>query len=111
MRLEFKDLVDQIFQMIEKKLSGLYHVVSSESLSKYAFGLRIAEKFGLNKELIKPISVHESGLSAKRSPRLNLSIEKLEKEKIFPPEQKKGIDRFYTDFQNGLPEKIKSFTM
>jgi len=104
------DLVDKIFQMIDKKLSGLYHVVSPESLSKYAFGLRIAEKFGLNKELIKPISVQESGLSAKRSPRLNLSIEKLKKEKIFPPEQKKGIDRFYTDFQNGLPEKLKTFT-
>lgn len=105
------DLVDMIFQMIDKKLSGLYHVVSPESLSKYTFGLRIADKFGLDKELIQPISVHESGLSAKRSPRLTLSIEKLGKEKIFPPDQKKGIDQFFSDFQNGLPEKIKLFAL
>jgi dTDP-4-dehydrorhamnose reductase len=104
-----RDLVDIIFQMMEKKLIGLYHIVSSECLSKYAFGVRIAEKFGLEKDLIQPISVHESGLTAKRSPRLTLKVDKLTKEKVIPPDQEKGIKRLFLDFQAGLPQKIRSF--
>ena len=97
--LYVRDLVDIIFQMLEKELKGLYHVVSSECLSKYSFGLRIAEKFGLKKELIQPVSVHDGGLTAKRPPRLTLKVDKLKKEKLTPPNQDEGIDRLYSDFQ------------
>ena len=40
------DLALIFLQMLELGLSGLYHVVSSECLSKYAFGVRIARRFG-----------------------------------------------------------------
>ena len=43
------DLVDTLVKMIEKELSGLYHVVSPESLSKYAFGERSRKNLGLKK--------------------------------------------------------------
>jgi uncharacterized damage-inducible protein DinB len=36
---------------------GLYHVFSAECLSKYDFGVRIAERFGLDASLIAPVSV------------------------------------------------------
>ena len=55
-----------------------------ESLSKYAFGVKIAEKFGFEKNLIQPKSVTEGGLLAARSPRLTLKIDKLKEAKIYP---------------------------
>jgi dTDP-4-dehydrorhamnose reductase len=105
------DLVDVIMKMVDNELMGLYHVVSPESLSKYTFGVNIARKFGFDPALIKPVSVAEGGLSARRSPRLDLSIEKLKNEKILPPDQPAGMNHFYQEFMSGLPEKIKSFAL
>lgn len=106
--LYVRDLAEMILNMIQRNLSGLYHVVSAECLSKYAFGLRIAERFGLDKNLIHPISVHESGLAARRSPRLTLCVDKLKKAKIVPPGQREGIEHLYADYLNGLPDQIRS---
>jgi dTDP-4-dehydrorhamnose reductase len=103
------DLAVILMQMVQKELNGLFHVVSPECLSKYSFGVSIAKKFGFDPALIKPISVMEGGLAARRSPRLDLNTEKLQGEKIDPPGQPQGLDHFYQDRQAGLPEKIKSF--
>lgn len=105
------DLINVIMMMVDNELMGLYHVVSPESLSKYTFGVNIARKFGFDSSLVKPISVAEGGLTARRSPRLDLSIEKLKNEKIVPPDQSAGMDHFFQDFMSGLPEKIKSFAL
>lgn len=103
------DLAEILMQMVNKDLYGLYHVVSPESLSKYSFGVSIAKKFGFDHGLIQPISVMEGGLTARRSPRLDLNVEKLQGEKIELPSQAQGMERFYLDHQAGLPEKIKMF--
>lgn len=101
------DLAEVLMEMVNKDLSGLYHVVSPEHLSKYSFGIVIAKKFGYDPGLIQPISVMDSGLTAKRSPRLDLNVEKLLGEKIVLPGQSQGIERFYLDYQTGLADKIK----
>ena len=48
------DLVKSILIIIEKKLGGLYHAVGNTCLSRYEFAEKIAEKFELDKSLIKP---------------------------------------------------------
>ncbi len=48
-------LVDLLLTMAEKDLKGLYHVVSSEHLSKYEFGCRIARLFDLDEKLIRQL--------------------------------------------------------
>ena len=103
------DLVDTLMAMVVKELEGLYHVVSPESLSKYAFGVKIAEKFGLDKNLIQPKSVTEGGLLAARSPRLTLKIDKLKEAEITPPGQSECLEHFQTHYVEKLPEKIKAF--
>jgi len=105
------DLAKVLMEMIDKDLSGLYHVVSTEHLSKYSFGIAIAKKFGFDPRLIQPISVMESGLTAKRSPRLDLNVEKLLGEKINLPDQAQGMERFYLDYQAGLPDTINKFAV
>jgi dTDP-4-dehydrorhamnose reductase len=107
--LEVTLLAETLLKMIIKGFSGLYHVVSSECLSKYDFGCRLAEQFGLNRELIQPASVLESGLAAARSPNLRLRTDKLVAALGHPlPGQASGLERLYTAYQAGYPQRLRS---
>jgi dTDP-4-dehydrorhamnose reductase len=102
------DLAHIFLKMLEKELSGLYHVVSSQCISKYKFGVQIARKFGLDESLISPTSWREAGLTAVRSPNLTLRIDKLIHDlSETPPNLSAEIDGFYTLYQQGYPQKIK----
>ena len=98
-----------IFQaMLEMKLSGLYHVVSPECLSKYDFGLRLAKRFGLDASLIRPVSFQQARLSARRSPRLTLRTEKLAAAlggRL--PSVTSGLERLYQLYQGGYPQFLQ----
>ena len=99
-----------LLEMLAKNLSGLYHVVGAQPMSKYQFGLEVARKFGLNESLISPKSVEGSGLTAKRSHNLWLSIHKLSTDlgrEI--PNFSTGLDEFYTQHQQGYPQKIRGY--
>jgi len=104
------DLAETLVRMLENDLSGLFHVVGSEALTKYNFGVRIARQFGFDERLIIPKSVEESGLRARRSHNLRLSVHKLSTalgREI--PSVSTGIPKFYTQFQQGYPQKIRSY--
>ena len=99
-----------LLEMLEKNLSGLYHVVGTQAMSKYQFGVEIARTFGLREDLISPRSILQSGLTAKRSPNLWLSTHKLSTvlgHEI--PSFSTGLAEFYTQFQQGYPQKIRSY--
>ena len=99
-----------LLEMLQKNLSGLYHVVGAQPMSKYQFGLEVARKFGLKESLISPKSVEGSGLTAKRSHNLWLSIHKLSTDlgrEI--PNFSTGLDEFYTQHQQGYPQKIRGY--
>ncbi|MDQ2693443.1 MAG: SDR family oxidoreductase [Chloroflexota bacterium] len=99
-----------LLDILEKELCGLYHVVGAEAMTKYQFGVEIARRFGLLERLISPRSVKESDLTARRSHNLRLSIHKLSTDlgrEI--PSFSTGLDEFYTQFQQGYPQKIRSY--
>ena len=99
-----------LIEMLEKNLSGLYHGVGAQAMSKYQFGVEIARRFGLRENLISPQSVERSGLTAKRSHNLRLSIHKLSTDLGHEiPSFSTGLDGFYTQFQQGYPQKIRSY--
>ena len=94
--------------MLESGLSGLYHVLSRDSMSKYEFGVAIARRFGLNEDLIEPKSVLNSNLKAVRSPNLTLKIDKLIHDLVeIPPNISTGIDHFYELYQQGYPQQLQ----
>lgn len=104
------DLAEILVRMLDKGLSGLYHVVGSETLSKYDFGQRIAHQFGFDPGLVIPRSVEESGLKARRSHNLRLSIHKLSTDLgVEIPGVSTGIRKFYTQYQQGYPQKMRSY--
>ncbi len=103
------DLADVLLEMIEKDLSGLYHVLSPESLSKYEFGCRIAKEFGFDSSLIAPITWEDAGLKATRSPNLTLRVDKLQADLGHAlPGQEEGIKRFHRLYQEGYPQNVQS---
>ena len=103
------DLADIFLKMLALNLSGLYHVVSSECLSKYDFGIRLAQRFALDGSLINPTSVSQSGLKAPRSPNLSLRSDKLSKalgDSL--PTLSTGLDKLYTLYQQGYPQMLRN---
>ena len=104
------DLADTLVRMLEKDLSGLYHAVGSEALTKYEFGVKLARQFGFDEKLIHPISVENAGLKAKRSRNLHLSVHKLSTDLgIAIPGVSTGIQKFYTQYEQGYPQKMRSY--
>lgn len=104
------DLSDILLKMVEKPLTGLYHVVSSESMSKYEFGRAIAGLFGFDEDLIQPVSYQEAGLLAQRSPKMTLRTQKLAGALgIALPDIHSGLEKFHDLFLAGYPQKLHSF--
>jgi dTDP-4-dehydrorhamnose reductase len=102
------DLARILLKSISIRLAGIYHMVSSESLSKYEFGLRIARKFGLNENLVVPISWKDGGLVGNRSPNLRVNVDKLVgKIGEPPPSVDSGLSHYRQLFLEGYPQHLQ----
>jgi len=102
------DLGIVFLKMLDASLSGLYHAVGNQCLSKYEFGVQIARRFGFDERLVIPTSVQDSGLKAARSPNLTLRTEKLVHalgESL--PNCSNGLEKFYSQYQQGYPQQIR----
>lgn len=103
-------LADLLLHMLAKDLCGMYHAASADAMTKFAFGVTLARRFGLDESLILPEFVDRSGLTARRSNNLGLSVRKLVTALGEPvPDFSSGLDRFYTQFQQGYPQMIRSY--
>jgi dTDP-4-dehydrorhamnose reductase len=99
------ELAHVLLKALAAGLSGLYHAVSGECLSKYEFGLRLARRFGLDESLITAASVAQGGLKAARSPNLTLRNDKLARALGEPlPTVSTGLEGLYTLYQQGYPQ-------
>ncbi len=104
------DLAGILLKMLERRMRGLYHAVGPQAMNKYQFGVEIARKFGLDPSHITAKSVHTSPLVAPRSHNLWLSSRKLSTDLgLVLPDFSTGLNRFYTQFQQGYPQKIRSY--
>lgn len=69
--LSFNQCANFVISLIERYgacKEQIINIASDEPISKYEMALKIADKFGYNKNLIRPITMSESGiLSAKRA--------------------------------------------
>jgi len=101
-----RHLGQMLLAMLEKKLRGLYHVVGTQPMSKYQFGVEIARRFAMNAGEISPRSINTSSLIAKRANNLFLSTHKLSTDLGQPIPS----FLFYQQFLEGYPQKIRSYT-
>jgi len=90
------ELANAIFKLVEKRCKGIYNIVSSESISKLNFGLKIANEFNFNSALIKPTLITNQKSLVKRPINMTLSSQKLNMEGIFI----KSLDQQIRDLKN-----------
>ena len=104
------DLAGILLELIEKNLRGIYHACSSDYLSKYEFGVAIANRFGMDSSLIEAKITSDS--PAPRS--LNLSLRATRVVNALgrrTPTVVEGIERLYEQFQSGYQSKLQSMAV
>ena len=72
-------LAEIIYDLYQKKLWGIWHIGSNKAYNKYEFGLKTAEVFNLDENLIKEGSSTDVHWLAMRPKKLNLNTAKLKK--------------------------------
>jgi len=71
------ELINGIMQLVDKKKYGLFNLVGNERLSKYDFGVKIANVFGLSQSLIRSIEISGMPGLVKRPLDMSLSNSKV----------------------------------
>ena len=103
-------LASLILAVIEQRLSGLYHALSPRCLSKYAFGVALAEQFGYDPAHIQPASVADAGLIARRAHNLTLRSDKLAAALGKPlPSWEDGLAAFHRQHLEGYPHRLRAW--
>ena len=108
--MQVNHLAQTLLSILEKRLSGVYHSVGPQAMSKYQFGVEIARKFGFPEDEISQKSILSSNLTARRAHNLWLSTHKLSTDLGQPlPDFSTGLNLFYTQHRQGYPQKIRSY--
>lgn len=68
------NLADVLLEIAERRLTGVYHGVCPESSTRYEFARKIAEVFGYDHKLIKPITMDGVDAIARRPKTLVLDV-------------------------------------
>ena len=96
--------------MLDRGLSGIYHVVSSERISKYEFAKRLAATFNLETGSVVPMSIGAANLRAPRPVDPSLNTAKAASALGRPmPDVDSGLRRFRDLYLSAYHEKVKSF--
>ncbi len=88
------NLAECILEMVQRDLSGFFHIAGSEHLSRYDFALKVAKKFGYDSALISPTTTESLSQKAKRPSHGGLKVEKAQnflKTRLLNVEQ--GLER------------------
>lgn len=101
-------LAEAVLELVDRRAFGIYHVVGDERLSKYEFGLKIAESFGLESALIRPALMANHASLAVRPFDMSLSNQKactvLDRTLGGVMEH---IARLHQQEQNGLAQELR----
>ena len=73
------DLVKSLLNIFEKNISGIFHATGNSCINRYEFALVLANTFGLDTKLIKPVTSKEKKQDAPRPISTCLDSTKLEK--------------------------------
>jgi dTDP-4-dehydrorhamnose reductase len=92
------DIGKAILKLLELNKIGIYNCVGSEKISRYKFAVKVAEIFGLNKTLIKSISMNDLKQNIIRPKNTTLDISKLKSEEI----QMSNINEGLTTMKNEM---------
>jgi len=94
------NLADMILEIIERKLTGFYHLAGATPINRYNFALLIAEKFRIDNSPISPSKSNEMEWIAKRPKNTSLNVEKaLKKLKNKPLKIEDALDNLRNEIR------------
>jgi dTDP-4-dehydrorhamnose reductase len=103
------DLAEILLAMLDRKLSGLYHVVGSEAITKYEFARRVASAFSFDPEQVVAARMVDANLKAPRPRNTSLNTEKISTALIHSmPSVDAGLRKFVELRESGFADRIKS---
>ena len=70
------NLANMVLEVLERKLTGIFHLAGATRLSRYEFAKFLAENFSLDMNLITPVSSKEISWIARRPKDSSLNIKK-----------------------------------
>lgn len=107
------DLYQALLQLIhfkDKGINNVFNIGASTSLSKYEFGVQVANLFKLDQTLIKRASVTEFGFIAPRTYNTVMNSQKFEETfGLRLPSLEQSLQNFYKLFYEGYPQLLKTF--
>jgi len=104
------DLAEVLLTMLDHDLTGIYHVVGSERISKFEFARRVARTFNLATDSVATMSIVEARLLAARplDPSLNTEKVRAALGRVMP-DVESGLLRFRALDQSGYRNQLRSF--
>lgn len=97
-----------LFEIFDKKINSVLNVSGSESCNKLEYAKTISHVFNYNEELIKPISVDDLNLPAKRGKNISLNTSKAQsllKTELY--NVKDGLQEMKALKEQGYVEELK----
>jgi len=103
-----RDTGARLVTAAEQGLSGLFHVGSSDRLSKFEFGRAVARTFGFDETLVQPGSVASLGAGVVRSNRLSMDSSAFAAATGRPmPTIAEGLERMRQDRESGYAARVR----
>ena len=72
-----QNLIETVHELLKKKEKGIFNIVSDDRISKYDFGMLIAEEFSLDKSYIKKCNINDNSSLVRRPFDMSLSNQKV----------------------------------
>ena len=102
------NLVNIIYDCMEKNLTGIYHATDLTCINRYEFTKKIAKVFGYDKNLITSISSNNFNQFAKRPLLLCLDCSKIIKTGVKIHEVDSSLNKLYEQIKKLEPELISN---
>jgi dTDP-4-dehydrorhamnose reductase len=74
-----ENLINTVHELLERNDKGIFNIVSDDRISKYDFGILIAEEFGLDKTKIERCSIYNKLNLVRRPHDMSLTNQKVKK--------------------------------
>lgn len=74
-----ENLINTVHELLDRNEKGIFNIVSDDRISKYDFGILIAEEFGLDKIKIERCSIYNKLNLVRRPHDMSLSNQKVKK--------------------------------
>jgi dTDP-4-dehydrorhamnose reductase len=101
-----------LLNVLEAGLSGIYHVASRDSITKFELGASLAQVFELDADLVQPTESEQAGLQAARPKDLSLQVGKIERDLgVRMPAVRDGVASLHRLEQEGYRERLQSLLL